>query len=294
MANRYLITGGGSVVWDAVDTSIWSGISGGGGGASVPGAGDDVIMDGASGGGTVTLGYTPNVKSISMGAFTGTFNGSTYGAILTPATTALSFSGTGVRTVNLGSGTYEVRGYGGTYAVTAQTATNLTFNAGTSRILFHSMAASSAISTFTLTNGGKTWNTIEVQIDDSIFSGYYPILSLNGTNGTINSLIVEGHTTIKNQSSRTTTFNSMVLNSSLATPITIQPITAATSCTWIYAGEGVVGTDYLTISYCVASAANKFYAGTHSTDGGGNTDWSFTDPPGVPYGQSSVMVGNNI
>lgn len=27
------------------------------------------------------------------------------------------------------------------------------------------------------------------------------------------------------------------------------------------------------------STAGKFYAGTHSTDGGGNSGWIFTDPP---------------
>ena len=105
-ASRFLITGGGSVVWDASDTSIWSATSGGATGASVPGSSDTVTMDGSSGGGTCTLGYSPTVTSITMGAFTGTFAFSTY----SPTMSTMSVTGTGTRTLGMGSGTGTLTG----------------------------------------------------------------------------------------------------------------------------------------------------------------------------------------
>lgn len=126
MANRYPITGGASVVWDAVDTSIWSATSGGATGASVPGPGDDVIMDGNSGGGTVTLGYSPTVNSITMGAFTGTFDASTY----SPTMATFSCSGTAVRTLSMGSGTWTLTGNNASI-FNVNDGTNLTVSAST-------------------------------------------------------------------------------------------------------------------------------------------------------------------
>lgn len=126
MATRYLITGGGSVTWNAVNTAIWSATSGGATGASVPVDGDDVIMDAASGGGTVTLGYNPTVTSITGGAFTGTFDASTF----SPTMDTFNFSGTATRTLSMGSGTWTLRGSGQTIWTT-QVTTGLTFNTDT-------------------------------------------------------------------------------------------------------------------------------------------------------------------
>ncbi len=144
MASRYLITGGGSVVWDAVDTSIWSATSGGATGASVPGVGDDVIMDGSSGGGTVTLGYSPTVNSISMGAFTGTFDGGGY----SPTMATLGVSGTGARTLTMGAGTWTLTGNAATIFSMATT-TNLTFNKGNAFVCNYS----GSTGTRTINNG---------------------------------------------------------------------------------------------------------------------------------------------
>ena len=40
-------------------------------------------------------------------------------------------------------------------------------------------------------------------------------------------------------------------------------------------GDGVIGSDYLNVANCNCTTPNKFYAGTHSTDGGGNTNVIF-------------------
>lgn len=131
MANRYLITGGSSVVWTAADTSLWSTASGGATGASVPVDGDAVIFDGSSGGGTVTLGYSPTVTSITMGAFTGTF---TVGAN-NPTMQSFNCSNTGTRTLNMGSGTWSITGNNATVWDISVT-TGLTQNIETSTVNF--------------------------------------------------------------------------------------------------------------------------------------------------------------
>lgn len=131
-------------MWDAVDTSIWSATSGGATGASVPGPGDDVIMDGNSGGGTVTLGYSPTVNSITMGAFTGTFDGGGY----SPTMATLSVSGTGARTLTMGAGTWTLTGNAATIFNMSVT-TNLTFNKGNAFVCNYS----GSTGTRTINNG---------------------------------------------------------------------------------------------------------------------------------------------
>lgn len=49
--------------------------------------------------------------------------------------------------------------------------------------------------------------------------------------------------------------------------------------TLTYTGIGKVSADYLNISNITATPSNTWYAGTHSVDSGGNTGWTFSDPP---------------
>jgi len=163
MAARFLITGGGSVTWDASNTAIWSASSGGATGASVPVDGDTVTMDGSSGGGTVTLGYDPTVTSITMGAFTGTFNASTF----SPTMDTFNCSGTGVRTLSMGSGTWTLRGNNATIWNVATT-TNLTLNVGTSIV---NCTYAGSTGTRTITTGGTAalgLNTFKVSAGTDI------------------------------------------------------------------------------------------------------------------------------
>jgi len=149
MAARFWVGGTGN--WDASDTTHWSATSGGAGGASVPGASDDVTMDASSGGGTVTATAAINVISITGGAFTGTFN--TNGQTLTVQT--FDFSGTGNRTLTLGSSSITCTKNNVT-VWNLGTATNLTFNANTSTI---TMSGNNQF----FIGGGKTYNTVVFQ-----------------------------------------------------------------------------------------------------------------------------------
>ena len=128
MASRYWV--GGTGTWDASDTTHWSATSGGAGGASVPGSGDTVTFDGSSGGGTVTLAYNPTVTTITFGAFTGTLDFNTRTLNLG----GLLGSGTGIRTLTLGSSTINCSNTAANTVFDFATSTNLTITANTATI----------------------------------------------------------------------------------------------------------------------------------------------------------------
>lgn len=127
MASRYWV--GGTGTWDASDTSHWAATSGGASGASVPGSGDTVTLDGSSGGGTITVAYDPTITSITMGAFTGTLDMNTRN----PTMQTFNCSGTGTRTLTMGSGTWTITGNSAT-VFHIGTTTGLTFTPGNSII----------------------------------------------------------------------------------------------------------------------------------------------------------------
>lgn len=161
MAARFWV--GGTGTWDASDTTHWASSSGGAGGQSVPGSGDTVTLDASSGGGTVTLGTNISVTSITMGAFTGTFNSSTFTVTLQ----TFSCSGTGTRTLNMGSGQWTITGNAATvWDIT--TFTNLTFTKGSLPVVFN---YSGSTGTRTIVNGAITPLQLSSAIDVSITAG---------------------------------------------------------------------------------------------------------------------------
>lgn len=150
-ASRFWV--GGTGTWDASDTTHWSDSSGGSGGFSVPGSADTVTLDGSSGGGTVTVTATVDVTSITMGAFTGTLdlNGQTINV------GTFSLTGTGTRTLTMGSSAINVSGTG--TAWNAGTLTNCTITANTATI---TMSGSNV--TFL---GATNWNGLSLVMNGS-------------------------------------------------------------------------------------------------------------------------------
>ena len=156
MAARFWV--GGTATWTAANTTNWSATSGGAGGASVPGAADTVTFDAASGGGVVTVGaaYNPSVISIDMGAFTGTLDFSANNN--SPTMQTFNCSGTGTRTLNMGSGTWTLTG-NATTIFNCSTVTNLTLNYNTSTVIANYSGATGT-RTFNLGNAtqGQLYN----------------------------------------------------------------------------------------------------------------------------------------
>lgn len=187
MAARFWVLDTGT--WDASDTTHWSDSSGGVGGASVPVDGDTVTFDANSCllSGTITLGYSPTVTSITMGAFTGTFDASTF----SPTMNTFSFSGTGIRTISMGSGTWTIRG-NNTTIIDGITSTNLTFNAGTAVV---NCTYSGATGTRAIRPGLGRIATINVTAGTDIVSTANEMGSYNFT-GFKGSLTILGTTSV--------------------------------------------------------------------------------------------------
>lgn len=162
-ANRFLTCSTACTI-TAADTSIW-GTTTGGTGASVPGSSDAVVLDAATCVGgvtcTATMGaaYNPTWQSITMGACTA----ATAGCILdfsvnnnTPTlTSAVSITGTGTRTLKMGTGQWTLSGSGGS-VWDATTTTNLTFSNTASTIAL----TNNAFALIGFKGGGLTYGTL--------------------------------------------------------------------------------------------------------------------------------------
>src|SRR5262249_37995777 len=136
---------GGTGTWDAVTTTHWATSSGGAGGTSVPSSADTVTFDGNSGGGTVTLNFggTITIQSLTLGAFTGTFDNSVNNNNITVTATGNAFSGTGTatRTIKLGTATYTLTATGNV-AWNFSNATGLTYTGNSGANIVFSGTAS--------------------------------------------------------------------------------------------------------------------------------------------------------
>lgn len=185
-ASRFWV--GGTGTWDAATTTNWSATSGGAGGASVPASTDDVYFDGLSGGGTVTVNTTVIVNSIDMSAFTGTLDFSVHNNNVTLAknsTTGYAFncSGTSVRGLNMGNGTWTITGRGNN--IVSFATTNLTFNANNSTLVATPASAPTNYSGFNL--GGLTFRNITLNS-----GGFNAFARTFLTGGTIGTLTING------------------------------------------------------------------------------------------------------
>jgi len=150
--------------WDGVSTTMWSTTSGGATGASVPGAADDVVFDANTCVGgttcTITVNTTVTVNSITHGNCTASTTGCILDFSVNNNNVNLGFyqaSGSGVRTLKMGNGTWTVTGAGTFWNIA--TATNFTFNAGGSNLVLQVNAAATA--TFTSV-AGPVYNTVTV------------------------------------------------------------------------------------------------------------------------------------
>ncbi len=189
-ANRFAVCTT-TCTWDGASTAMWSTTTGGATGASVPGAADDTIFDGATCVGgttcTITVNTNPTINSITMGNCTA----STTGCILDFSAhnnninmIFFQASGSGVRTLKMGNGTWTITGSGTWWNIA--TATNFTFNANSSNLVFQINANASA--TFTSVSG-PVYNIVTINANTSSATAGTFIFAQNSiTIGTLNIL----------------------------------------------------------------------------------------------------------
>lgn len=271
MATRFWV--GGTGTWDNSDTTHWATGSGGGGGASVPTSADTVTFDGSSGGGTVTVAATINgnntLQSITCGAFTGTLDFS----VNNPSITMGSWSGTGsgARTIKLGSGTFTITSNAGTVWNMTST-TSLTWDAGTSTVALNSGATNN---NRTFTPGILTYGTISIGANAS--SG---ILTLNDASAVYTNLSVSSPNCIVVASSaaRTVTNAPTISGSSLSSSGVISFIGSPLGANGIFTtASGTASFTYCAFRNITGSGGATFTA-SNSVDLGGNSGITITAP----------------
>lgn len=175
---------GGTGTWDATDGTHWSA-------STAPVAGDAVVFDGTSGGGTVTVAADVAgiaFLSLAAGAFTGTLAFNTNNPNM-EFTSFVSLSGSGTRTINLGSGTWTISGTttGTVWDVT--TTTNLTLTASSATVAFTgattqrtmipgastsygawTVANNSSKGTLHMNSTGVTWGSITIGSGNGLYT----------------------------------------------------------------------------------------------------------------------------
>ena len=168
---------GGTGTWDSTTGTHWSG-------GTAPVNGDAIVFDGTSGGGTVTADSSisgMSFVSITAGAFTGTLDFSVNNPSFTiTGAPGASWTGIGARTINMGSGTWTFTGVGITLdistatnctscvfsnavlVVSANTAGQRTFNAGSQTFGSLTISSNSTKAPFLLGGATPTFASITV------------------------------------------------------------------------------------------------------------------------------------
>ena len=198
------------------------------------------------------------------------------------------------KTVTLTNGTLDLNGKTltvGTRFTTATGTKNLTFNGGTlvcpdpNTTSFNNAAPTG----FTTTAGTGTGVISMTAATAKTFVGGSSTFNCTLQNSGAGALTVSGSntfTTISNSvqpttftftSGTTQTLTNWSVNGTAGNLVTIGAST--TSAATLSKASGTVSSDYLSISYSIATGGASWYAGANSTNSGNNTGWIFTAPP---------------
>lgn len=117
------------------------------------------------------------------------------------------------------------------------------------------------------TSTGKTYNNLWIVTDCEITDA-----------NTFNDLKINAGANLTLPASKTTTVSSFTAVGTVGNLITLDSSNGTGQFT-ISKSSGVVSCDYLDISNCNATGGIKWYAGSHSIDGGNNEGWLFRSEP---------------
>ena len=172
-------------------------------------------------------------------------------------------SATATRSVTLGASVITVTGSG--TAWNFSTVTNLTFSGASAQII-----ATRSTGTGTFAGGGLSYGRVTKDGAGTL------VISGNNTIGTLDNTTGSGPVTFT--AGTTQTITTWDLNGTSGTPLVIGSSVGGTAFT-IYKASGAVVADYVTLSDCTGDiSGGATYTATNSTDGGGNTNWSFGGP----------------
>jgi hypothetical protein len=211
------------------------------------------------------------------------------------------------RDVTLTNGTLDLNGKTltvGTAFTTTTGTKNLTFNGGTLVCPTASTTAfNNAVPTgFTTTAGTGTGTISMTAATAKTFVGGDSTFNCTLNQGGAGDLTVTGSNTFSNitntrkstsaasilfTAGTTNTFTDWNASGESTRLLTIGSVTAASHT--LSKASGTVSADFLSISRSTATGGASWYAGANSTNGGNNSGWIFTAPPGGGY----TIAANN-
>lgn len=269
MANRFWV--GGTGTWDSTSTTNWAATTGGASGASAPVAGDNITFDANSGAGTITA--ASSIDSIAFGTLTATaLTGSTLAFNTNNPNmsfTSVDFSGSGTRTINLGSGTWTLTGTSGNVLLLNGSNITPTFNNAT--INFTGSGAARTVN----------WGT-------SLTYGAI-IVGANSAKGAINftattavtfaSITVSsGNTVMMNQGITSTISGALSMTGTSSAPVGLISNSPVANVATVSVGSAST-IDWGAVLRITKAGAGSITA-TNSLDLGGNTSVTITAPSG--------------
>lgn len=175
------------------------------------------------------------------------------------------------------NGTLNISSTGTIYSLV--NAANLTSVTGSGIIGITNTGAASK----TFAGGGNTYPAVRIAGGGSgavIFTGANTFQRIYTDGGGTKSITLPGSTT-------TTILSHLGLNNG-SNVITVN--SSAGSAT-LFKGEGSLIWDYVSMTSIVAAGNSSMFAGSNSTDNGGNTGWIFTDPPS---GYNKVTIKDRL
>lgn len=290
---------GGTATWDTTNSGgggtggiKWASASGGtsacagGGTGGAPITSDVAIFDAASGGGTVTVNYggTVPIQSLTMSSFTGTLDFATNNNNITFSAGGQSFvnTGSGVRTLNMGSGTWTFQGQSVYFDQSG--ATNLTFNGSSATLAFTGTGGSTGRRIYL---GNRTYGTITIAASSAP-------LELTGGGSTIGTLTISPGSVISfgNNSTINVTNLTNIVGSS-TTPTVFLTNNATFGRFTISSANNFTGS-WLVLSSGIFSGGGTFSA-TNSLDAGSNSGITISPPSGGGGGGAgNKVIGGGI
>jgi hypothetical protein len=192
--------------------------------------------------------------------------------------TQLCYAGGGSAYLYLRTGTLTLSGTSGSPTKFSLSGASFHMNAGTGTIVLTNSGATGQ----TFAGAGYTFYNLVIQ-----GAGNYS-LTMTGNN-TFNRITVD----------RSVAAKTIVATGTVQTvaecsiPVSGTRVVTITGGTWTFNTINQMVSDYLTVSNSTANGANKWFAGTHGTDGGGNTRWVFGNPKpkGNKYIRDMVSQG---
>lgn len=232
----------------------------------------DVTFNAAGGNWALTTGVVQGTTSrLNLSLGTLHVDGTTDNAGLTHTMGALVSNGTGTRVLTLGNSTINLTGTdSGNGPINWNNNANMTLTAHTATFV---ATANGALIRNGDGGGFQTFN-----FGDFTFSGVSTCSLRFGRCSFTRFRVIGAVTTVTTRGSFTTAINPA--SSGLGNGTNVVTFTPSAGSSTFSCTSGTFSWDYVSLTNIPSTGGAAFYAGANSTDGGGNTGWTFTAPPG--------------